>query len=230
MDEAALLQADALVDSLQRQLFTPFDRDAVPRLIKRIIRDELWRRRIVLKGSTGVVEFQWFEDFVRAQPRRGLGQDPNTIKALIEHDLEALDVFDQAMRRNGGRPSKHIGVLERRGKAKTVNNIHTRESGTQAAVGEALPGARRPASGTAQGMLRRLRKTAPEMHARVLSGELTPSAAVTEAGLRPRYAQVPITTPEHAARILRRHFTDDQLRQIAALLLEQAPRDKTRGP
>lgn len=208
-DEAALLQADALVDNLQRELLRPFDRDAVPRLIKRILHEDLWRRRIVLTGSIGLVEFEWFEDFVREMPPRGLGQDPDTVKELIEHDLEALDVFDQAMQRKGGWASR-----------RTTSNRTSSGAG-------ATTDARFPAPFSRQGVLRRLRKDAPDLHARVLGGELAPSAAVTEANWRPRYARVPITTPEHAARILRRHFTDDQLRAIARLLLEPGI-DRTR--
>lgn len=65
--------------------------------------------------------------------------------------------------------------------------------------------------------LRRLRKKRPDIHARVLSGKLTPNHAMQLAGFRPRSIYIPIE-PEAAARVLARKFNARQMRSLIAAL------------
>jgi hypothetical protein len=60
--------------------------------------------------------------------------------------------------------------------------------------------------------LRRLRKDRPDLHARVLAGELSANAAAVEAGFRRPTATVPVDSVEHAVGALARRFTRDELR------------------
>ena len=62
-----------------------------------------------------------------------------------------------------------------------------------------------PEGNTAASALRRLRKAAPALHERVLTGDLSPHAAMLEAGFRRKTMQLP-TDPEGVARALLRKF------------------------
>lgn len=65
--------------------------------------------------------------------------------------------------------------------------------------------------------LARLRKDRPDLHAQVLLGELSPHAAMIEAGFRVKSISIPLE-PQAAAAALRRHFTDEQLGELLAAL------------
>lgn len=84
-------------------------------------------------------------------------------------------------------------ALQRAPGIHAVNNINSRPVGTSRSQA-----------------LRRLRKDRPDLHARVLANELTPHAAMLEAGFRRRTITVPLEVTA-AATTLRRHFTSDQL-------------------
>jgi hypothetical protein len=77
----------------------------------------------------------------------------------------------------------------------------------------------RPVGNTAQQAIRRLRKDRPDLHARVLAGELSPHAAMVEAGFRPRTITVPLD-PEKMARAIRRRLNDDEIDTLVAALEE----------
>ncbi len=75
-----------------------------------------------------------------------------------------------------------------------------------------------PTGTSATATLRRLRKNHPNIHARVIAGELSPHAGAIEAGFRHRKAQIDLD-PKTAARQLRKHFQGpalDALRQALA--------------
>lgn len=76
-----------------------------------------------------------------------------------------------------------------------------------------------PKGNTSDYALRKLRKDNPELHTRVLSGEISPNAAMIQAGFRKRKIQV-ILEPSQAARVIRKHFNQDQVRELGRLLLE----------
>lgn len=78
--------------------------------------------------------------------------------------------------------------------------------------------ARAPTGNRSDVALRRLRKSAPELHAEVLAGHLSAHAAMVQAGFRPRTISVRLDDPDAIARTLRRHLTTDQLAVLAAAL------------
>lgn len=78
---------------------------------------------------------------------------------------------------------------------KTVYNITRRRSGT-----------------APEAALRKLRKDRPDLHAHVLAGDLSPHAAMLEAGFRRRTATIYVDTPQAALQALLRRFTHNQLR------------------
>ena len=65
--------------------------------------------------------------------------------------------------------------------------------------------------------LRKLRKDRPDLHAKVISGDISPHSAMVEAGFR--YKQFTIVLdPDKAARAIKRHFNESQCRHIVELL------------
>lgn len=61
--------------------------------------------------------------------------------------------------------------------------------------------------------LRRLLRDAPELFAKVESGELSANAAAIKAGFRSKTVTVPVD-PERAARTILKHFTNEQVHEL----------------
>jgi hypothetical protein len=78
----------------------------------------------------------------------------------------------------------------------------------------------RPEGTSAQQALRKLRKDRPDLHARVLAGEVSPHGAMVEAGFRPKTATVPLAVPD-LARAIRRHLTTEQTTELVRLLSQE---------
>jgi hypothetical protein len=77
-------------------------------------------------------------------------------------------------------------------------------------------------TGTSQSAaLRRLRNNKPELHARVLAGELSPHAAMVQAGYRPRTITIRADDAESIVRTLRRQLDPDVARRVAKLFAEE---------
>lgn len=109
--------------------------------------------------------FLLWEVYCTTRQPIGLGYSPDEIDAILSErqSAAAIDAKDEASQRPRGRPQKN------------VDNIHIYE---------------RPAGTSAQQALRRLRKDRPDLHARVVSGQLSANAAMIEAGFRKRPIQV----------------------------------------
>jgi len=165
---------------------------SVPALLKVILREELWRRRIV-KQTQKPVEFDSFAEFVTAKAPEGLG---TTVKALLQFcqtggDLEAVDEIDKA-------------TAGKRGVSRS--NVSNRNI--------SLP---RPVGTMAASAIRVLRRKRPDLHERVLAGELSPNAAMLEAGLRSKSHTIPHDV-ERAAAAIKRHFSEAEVKEIVSLL------------
>ncbi len=158
---------------------------SVPGLLKQILADEGWREFITQRDE--LVRHERFEDFVTAAPLRGLGADLDLVRRIVSRDAEAEDLLTRATR----------GVQGRR--TDLVDNINE---------------VSRPDGTSREQALRSLRKNAPELHSRVLAGELSPHAAMVEAGLRPQTFTIRITSPEIIARTLRKQLPPDVLEAV----------------
>ena len=126
----------------------------IPKLLKKILKEGMWKRRKIATDGR-VVEHVRFEDFVTTPPLEGIGADMVTVKNLIREDLEAVDLLDRAVQNKPGRPTG------------TRNNV-----------------THYPEGNSRDKAIRRLRKDAPELHERVLAGELSPHRAMVQAGFR----------------------------------------------
>lgn len=174
----------------------------VPGLLKRTIDEELWRERIIIRTGE-MVAFHRFIDFVTAQPLEGLGADVATLRRLCADDMPVLNAIDRAIQaQHGGDRSKSYSV-----RLAPVEEV------------EGKDGAAHDAGNRADYALRRLRKDRSDLHTRVLAGELSPHAAMVEAGYRRRTITLPADVPD-AARALRRHFTAAQIAALIAALTE----------
>ncbi|MFJ9633748.1 hypothetical protein ACIRU8_39250 [Streptomyces sp. NPDC101175] len=164
---------------------------AVPGLVKRVLAEEAWRSFLTQRGE--LVEYDRFEEFVATPPLKGLGASIDLVRTLVRDDPVALDLFDQATRGQAGR------------RTDLLDNIQE--------VGVLAP------SGTSrEAGLRRLRKDRPDLHAEVLTGALSTHAAMVKAGFRKRKISIPVTTPQDAAKALRRNLEPEQIKELAKLL------------
>lgn len=66
-----------------------------PRLLKKIIRHEAWKRRMN-KGH--VIELSSLRELITEKPIRGWGEDPKKVEAVIKDDAECLAMFRKAMK------------------------------------------------------------------------------------------------------------------------------------
>lgn len=102
-----------------------------------------------------------FESFVTTPPLEGLGTTVRHLRNICRDDPEALDTIDRVTVQHG--KNQHT-------KSKDHDNIIVHD---------------KPSQGTSREYaLRRLRKDRPDLHERVLSGELSAHAAMVEAGFR----------------------------------------------
>lgn len=160
----------------------------VPKAIMTIIETEAWRE-FVVEETGELVRYERFADFVTTKPLEGVGTDVETLRRLCRDDIEAMDALDRATANHAGRP---------------CNSVESTELET-------------PPGQTTPGTLRRLRKDAPELHARVLQGELSPNAAAVAAGFRPQRVSVRVDDSASAARTLARAWGDRLGELIAEL-------------
>jgi hypothetical protein len=176
--------------------------DGVPALIKRVIHEDMWQSFAV--AETGqVVQYARFDDFAKTQPLEGLGVDVETLKRLCREDMEALDLIDRVT--VGGQGAR-IDLITKTPDDTLHNNIMKCEHETQ---------------GTSrQYALRKLRKDAPELHAKVIAGDISPNAAMIEAGFRRKMVSIPTSDPTGAANAIIRNFNYDDLTTLINLLVE----------
>lgn len=182
---------DDLVSGLQRAVARgAHGFEDVPPALRIVLESESWKERPVRARGDETVRFLYFEEFVAAPLPDGLGIQIETLKDLCRSDVELRNWIDEAVKRPDGKPPL------------TVYNIHS------------LP---RPSGTSADRALRKLREDAGPLHARVLAGELSPHAAMVEAGFRPKTITVRLS-PEAFARAAVKHLTDSEIDQLVTLL------------
>lgn len=151
-----IVRGGHVVDDLTRALrMGETGLDMIPRLIRSIIEDELWRERKMRTGK--IAKFSRFIDFIVAKPLEGLGEDPAAIKRLISADPVVLRLFEGAITNRVGKPA-----------ADNTDNVSNK-----------------PSHGNTKAYtLRRLAKDRPDLLAKVEGGEMSANQAAIEAGFR----------------------------------------------
>lgn len=75
-----------------------------------------------------------------------------------------------------------------------------------------------PTGTSTERALRKLRKDAPDLHAKVLAGEVTPNAAMIRAGFRRKTFTIRSDDPQSAARAIRKQMSPKDVAELADLL------------
>jgi hypothetical protein len=163
---------------------------AVPELLKQVLQQESWRDFETKLGA--VVHYERFAEFVVAPPLRGIGASLDLIERLIRDDPVTWDLYDRAVQNRQGRPSENR------------NNVTVFDPN--------------PRGNSAEGALRRLRQDAPEVHARVVAGEISPNRGMVEAGLRPHTFTLRADSVESMVATLRRQLSVQTLRELREAL------------
>lgn len=187
---------EALGSSLRR---TGNGLEAVPGLVKEVLREEAWREFVTPRGE--LVRHERFVDFVTTPPTKGLGASVDLIKRLVEPDPEAAGLLERELEEEHGGDRRSLDFKN--------NNVHLES------------GAANPQGNSRSRALRKLRKDKPELHADVLAGRLSAHAAMVQAGFRPKTVSVPVSQPDSIAAALRRHLSPDDIARLIKLLLEE---------
>jgi hypothetical protein len=147
-----------------------------PGLLKKIIANKAWERRLS-KGK--VIELASLRELITEKPVRGWGEDVRTVEAVIKDDPECLAMFREAMTKQGERNDLDNNVI----------HVDTPQGNSRA-----------------YSIDRVKRECEPEVVAKVMSGEMSPNAALVKAGIREnRQVYVP-KEPAKAVEKLRELF------------------------
>jgi hypothetical protein len=159
--------------------------DVLPAIIKRIIKDELWKGRTKGPQHDGA-PFKSFQEFAEYPLWFGLECPWNRLVLYCEHDEECRALL---MGQVGKQPPKGTNQY-----SEGFDNIKPSKGGTDPTY-----------------TLARLKRDAPELAKLVIDGELSPNAAAIQAGFRKPTRTIPIDTPDAAVRALLRVFTAEQI-------------------
>lgn len=193
--EVNILKSNAtIVDALGSSLRSGGNAlGTVPDLLKRVLKEEMWREFVTQRGEH--VLHERFVDFIVARPLRGIGASVDLVRRIVEDDPEVLDLLDQALR------GKHGGD---RKTSKKDNITLDRPSS--------------PTGTSREYALRKLRVSAPELHAEVIAGNITAHAAMVEAGFRKRQVTVVVDEPSSVAKTLKKSMSPEALAELIDLL------------
>ena len=166
----------------------------VPELIKRVIKEELWRERTLPKTGEKVV-FGSFEKFLRTSPPEGLGTDLRTVRKLCNEDVETLDLLEQVkLKRFHGGDRKSDSFKNGNTNFERPEVKNTKSYG-----------------------LKRLRTQRPDLHKLAIEGKLSVNQAMIEAGFRKRKFQIS-NEIEKVYKFIKQNFTVDEIRLLINLL------------
>lgn len=203
-EEHKMRMRDHMVEGLRESVKRGLSR--VPESVLDVIETEAWKKRYVEKlgRETG---FDKFEDFVKADPLDGLGTSLDQLYRVCrgtpaEIKIDEVTVGEQGGNKNPEGRNQYTEVNDN-----NINNDHRRTS---------------PVGTSRQFALRKLRKEANKeaergdepkialLYERVIAGEISPHAAMVEAGFRKKMLTVPADV-RAAARVLVKHFDAHEL-------------------
>lgn len=223
-DPLRLHIAHMTIEQSQKVIWSATAIEEFPQLITKIVDDGFWKRRMT--DTFRMIQFESFTKFVGALPPDGLSTTVDVLRKLCRDSPEAIDAIDRALAADavGHRPT--IGDAPMTGTQRSRSSRKSallatepcNESLNNVKPFVASDGKVRIGNSAEYG-LRRLRAGAPELHARVLAGELTTHAAMREAGFRPQTATVRIDDPSSVYRALRRGMSPAHRRELGTALL-----------
>lgn len=202
---------DTYVNSLARSLSSGNALANVPSLLKKVIAEQMWRERFVTQTKQ-VITFKSFREFVEADPPEGLKANVNLLIRICTdyEDLEAVSLISTEV---GGKPGGNNNPYGMMGKP---DDNRIKVSNTN------IDSVDKPSRGdTTDFVIRRLSKQRPDIHARVIAGELSPNAAAIEAGYRKEKFQLP-RDPVAAGRYLAYRVDKDWLMECVDAYMKEA--------
>lgn len=168
-----------------------------PTFLKDAIKKRVWEQGWIDPTTKEVYTQPDFKSFVETPVLEGLGSSIEQIKALCQHDKEAIELIIEQTTRKPGNPSGN-------------NQYETKEDGNTDNISNSKP--RNEKHGTSLDYtLRRLRKEAPGLHAKVIAGEISPNSAAVEAGFRVTPIQLNPTDPYKAAKTILNAVNDGKI-------------------
>ncbi len=164
--------------------------DVLPAIIKRIIKDELWKGRNKGPKDDGAA-FTSFREFVEYPLWHGLECPWSRLVLYCEHDEECRALL---LGQVGEQPTRSdAGAKGGRGN-KATDNISSFKHGTDPTY-----------------TLARLKRDAPDLAKMVIDGDISANAAAIQAGFRKPTKTIPIDTPASAVRALLRVFSAEEI-------------------
>lgn len=148
----------------------------------------MWRERQD-KDKGEVYTFDRFEDFVETPPTAGLGATIRMLKHICRDDPVALDMIDRAAQRPAHRPAGSRVIHPTFQEGEKLQDRSTKH-------------------------LRRLRQDHPDLHERVLTGEMTVTEAAVQAGVYPKRIAINLQSPASAAATIRNNSSPEFIAQL----------------
>jgi hypothetical protein len=137
---------------------------------ERILAEHAWRSFETKRGEC--VQHDSFAAFVTTPPLKGLGVTVELVERILADDVAALNDLAQATTGKPGAPKGNRNAAK-------VKLVPVEET-----TGDNVTGCSNDRGNQRSYALRRLAKDAPELHAAVLAGELSPHRAMVQAGMR----------------------------------------------
>lgn len=180
---------------------------SVPGLLAKLISEDLWVERDV-NGKIISYSKDEFKHFVESPYPEGLSTTIATIERLCGDEPEIIDFLAAAKRGKVGRPPKAKGQTDAKGNVSDDKNVSIRNN--KRAMGE-----------TVEYAYQKLRDDAPNLHAKVLAGELSAHAAMVKAGFRKKRVAVNMNDAQSAYNTLTNNMPDDVLQELIELLIAE---------
>jgi hypothetical protein len=190
----------------------------VPETVRRVLENEAWREF----WRNTLYRFDSFAEFITTSKRDGgCGWRSDYVEALLEKsgDHDTLEMFRKAM------VAEHYLQIERRDQANKRPSHRPRSVDNK----KDDVNTSRPAGNAAAAALRRLRKDRPDIHKRVLEGEISANAGMIEAGFRKKRTSNKLTALDHLNKWWSQASPDQQAEfwaKHAAEMAQRAERDR----
>lgn len=184
------------VDTLYRAIRDSQAIEIIPKLVKQIISDEMWREHFYEKTSE-TFKFSSFRKFIETHPPDGLGTSVENFFKMCRDDAEAIEMIDTTLQHD-------------------VDIVDSSEP-------KPKPPA---ISSASQAGLRKLRQLAEEnaeiatLRQAVLAGEISVNSALITAGLRKKR----ISMAKDIAKVpqaLKRNFSPEEYQQLIEILNQE---------
>jgi hypothetical protein len=201
---------------------------AVVKSFRVVIGGKCWRHWIDPNGK----EVEWnaadFRDFVESPWPVGCGVSISLVIKILQ-GTDVLDAFLDAIRGERGAPAGNQHNAE--GRNQWTNRDTITVSPDSPSTIPLPPDAPRPRvrdyareapTGTSVSYtMRRLERQAPDLHSKVIAGDMSPYAAAVQAGHQKRKITIPLD-PASAARILVKHLQPEQVKVLIIALSHAA--------